>query len=207
MLNKVLRFPPLVTDAPAGQRPAFASHEVIPGNCGLGLVIVCDHARNALPPGYGTLGLPASELERHIAYDIGVEPVVRLRARLGVPAVLAGFSRLLIDPNRGLDDPTLIMQISDGAIVPGNAGSSSAEREPASRVYYRPYHAAIDGCWTQAMASGRPPAILSIHSFTPTWRGVERPWHAGVPVEPGRALRRAADRAAEGGGRSGDRRQ
>lgn len=180
MLNKACDSRTLVTDSLAGQ-PGFASHEVIPGNCGLGLVIVCDHARNALPPGYGTLGLPASELERHIAYDIGVELVVRLlSARLGVPSVLAGFSRLLIDPNRGLDDPTLIMQISDGAIVPGNANLSSAERQARIARYYRPYHAAIDRLIDVAMATGRPPAILSIHSFTPTWRGVERPWHAGV---------------------------
>jgi predicted N-formylglutamate amidohydrolase len=158
-----------------------ASHHVIPGDCSRGLVIVCDHARNALPPGYGTLGLPASEFTRHIAYDIGVEPVVRgLCARLGVPAVLAGYSRLLIDPNRGLDDPTLIMQVSDGAIVPGNRGLDAAERSRRIERFYQPYHAAIDALLDEAVASGRPPAILSIHSFTPAWRGIARPWHAGI---------------------------
>jgi predicted N-formylglutamate amidohydrolase len=125
--------------------------------------------------------LPASEFERHIAYDIGVEPVVRgLCARLRAPAVLAGFSRLLIDPNRGLDDPTLIMQVSDGAIVPGNVGLDGQERERRIALYYRPYHAAIDGLLDEAMASGRAPVILSVHSFTPSWRGVDRPWHGGV---------------------------
>ncbi len=161
--------------------PPFSSHEVIPGDCSRGLVIVCDHARNALPPGYGTLGLPGSEFTRHIAYDIGVEPVVRgLCARLGVPAVLAGFSRLLIDPNRGLDDPTLIMQVSDGAIVPGNRGLDEGERARRIARFYGPYHAAIDALLDEAVASGRPPAILSIHSFTPAWRGIARPWHAGI---------------------------
>jgi predicted N-formylglutamate amidohydrolase len=169
-----------VTDGPAADL-VFASHEVIPGDCGRGLVVVCDHARNALPPGYGSLGLPAREFERHIAYDIGVEPVVRgLCARLGVPGVVAGFSRLLIDPNRGLDDPTLIMQVSDGAVVPGNTGLDAAERARRIGLYYRPYHAAIDRLLDAATASGRPPAVLSIHSFTPSWRGVARAWHGGV---------------------------
>jgi predicted N-formylglutamate amidohydrolase len=169
-----------VADRPH-DRPAFASHEVIPGDPGRGLVIVCDHALNDLPPGYGTLGLPASALRRHIAYDIGVEPVTRqLAGRLGAPAVLAGFSRLLIDPNRGLDDPTLIMQISDGTIVPDNVGLEPQERERRIALYYRAYHEAIDGVLDAAMASGRPAAVLSIHSFTPTWRGVRRPWQAGV---------------------------
>ena len=180
MLEEVSDLRAQVSDAPAGPL-AFASHEVIPGDSAGGLVIVCDHARNTLPPGYGTLGLPASDFARHIAYDIGVEPVARaLCARLGAPGVLAGFSRLLIDPNRGLDDPTLIMQVSDGAIVPGNRGIERGERERRISQYYRPYHAAIDVLVDRAMASGRPPAILSIHSFTPAWRGVTRPWHGGI---------------------------
>jgi predicted N-formylglutamate amidohydrolase len=161
--------------------PALASHEVIPGDCARGLVILCDHARNALPQGYGTLGLEPSDLERHIAYDIGVEQLLRsLCARLGAPGVLAGFSRLLIDPNRGLDDPTLIMRISDGTIVPGNRDLDDAERQRRIDLYYRPYHTAIARLLDEAVASGRPPAILSIHSFTAVWRGVERPWHGGV---------------------------
>jgi predicted N-formylglutamate amidohydrolase len=184
MLEEVRNLPPradgVAADSPA-DAASFSSHEVIPGDCSRGLVIVCDHARNALPPGYGTLGLPAPEFTRHIAYDIGVEPVVRgLCARLGVPAVLAGFSRLLIDPNRGLDDPTLIMQVSDGAIVPGNRGLDEGERASRIARFYRPYHGAIDALLDEAVASGRRPAILSIHSFTPAWRGIARPWHAGI---------------------------
>jgi predicted N-formylglutamate amidohydrolase len=180
MLEEVRNLPAAATDGQA-DAASFSSHEVIPGDCSRGLVIVCDHARNALPPGYGTLGLPAGEFTRHIAYDIGVEPVVRsLAARLGVPAVLAGFSRLLIDPNRGLDDPTLIMQVSDGAIVPGNRGLDEGERVSRIARFYRPYHGAIDALLDEAVASGRPPAVLSIHSFTPAWRGITRPWHAGI---------------------------
>lgn len=180
MLNEACDLRTVVRHDLAGA-PGFASHEVIPGDCARGLVILCDHARNALPPGYGTLGLTPCDFERHIAYDIGVEPLVRkLCARLGAPGVLAGFSRLLIDPNRGLDDPTLIMQISDGTIVPGNRQLDDLERERRIALYYRPYHAAVGRLLDDAMASGRPPAILSVHSFTPNWRGMERPWHGGV---------------------------
>lgn len=174
--------------APPGRRdggPAVdgftSSHEVIPGDLSRGVIVIADHASNALPARYGMLGLPPSEFERHIAYDIGVAAVARgLCARLAVPAVLGGFSRLLIDPNRGLDDPTLIMQLSDGAIVPGNVNIPPAERDRRIALYHRPYHQAIGRLIEAALNSGRAPAILSIHSFTPTWKGVPRPWHAGI---------------------------
>src|SRR5690606_32621552 len=94
---------------PAMPRSAvFAPFEIVDGSRDLGLVLVADHARRDLPTEYGDLGLPATEFDRHIAYDIGVEAVIRrLAALTGAPAVYAGFSRLLIDPNRGEDDPTL----------------------------------------------------------------------------------------------------
>ncbi len=146
-----------------------------------GLILVCDHACNVLPEGYGTLGLPAPELERHIAYDIGVAGVTkRLSAQLGVPAILSSYSRLLIDLNRSLDDPTLIMQLSDGAIVPGNANIKDREVETRIAKYYAPYHAAIDALINQALGTGQSPVLLSIHSFTENWKGVPRPWHATV---------------------------
>jgi predicted N-formylglutamate amidohydrolase len=162
---------PLVTD----------SYEVIPGRLDAGLILLCDHAVNALPSAYGTLGLPPAELERHIAYDIGAAAVTREVARLlGAPAISTRFSRLLIDPNRGLDDPTLIMRISDGAVVPGNRRLDAAEHEHRVRHYYEPYHQAIDGLIESCVAAGVPPVLLSIHSFTDTWKGVARPWHAAI---------------------------
>ena len=92
------------------QKENFYSFEEIPGNMEAGLVLICDHASNALPDEYGSLGLQSSELFRHIAYDIGAEKLTReLAKRLEVPAVVSHFSRLLIDPNRGQDDPTLSM--------------------------------------------------------------------------------------------------
>lgn len=164
--------------APLG---GFESVVEIDGDPDIGLVVLCDHARNRMPEEYGGLGLPARELERHIAYDIGVERVARrLCDGLRVPGVLSGFSRLLIDPNRGEDDPTLVMRLSDGAIVPGNAEIDEAERKRRLERFYRPYHAAIGRLLDRATAAGRPPAVFSIHSFTPLWKGVPRPWHAGV---------------------------
>lgn len=166
---------------PAETAENFAAFDVVEGDPAAGLVLICDHARNALPREYGTLGLPPAELQRHIGYDIGAEAVTRgLARRLGVPAVLSRFSRLLIDPNRGEDDPTLIMRLSDGAVVPGNAHVDESERARRLALFYRPYHAAIERVVGAAAATGHAPAILSIHSFTPAWKGVKRPWHAGI---------------------------
>jgi predicted N-formylglutamate amidohydrolase len=157
------------------------SYIVLAGRADAGLVLICDHADNAFPPGYGTLGLPPAQLQRHIAYDIGAAAVTRAIAQAtGAPAIMTRYSRLLIDPNRGVDDPTLIMRLSDGAIVPGNRQLDKAEREKRIRLYYEPYHRAIDAVVDRCLAGGVPPALLSIHSFTESWKGVPRPWHAGV---------------------------
>lgn len=153
----------------------------IPGSLASGVVLLCDHASNALPEAYGTLGLPPAELNRHIAYDIGAQGVTeRLAARLGAPAVLTRFSRLLIDCNRGEDDPTLIMRVSDGAIVQGNRTLDGDARTRRIARYYTPYHAAIAGLIDDALAADTVPVLLSVHSFTHAWRGQVRPWHAGV---------------------------
>ena len=157
------------------------SYCILPGRADAGLVLLCDHAGNALPPGYGTLGLPPEQLRRHIAYDIGAAEVTRaLAAALGAPAVMTRYSRLLIDPNRGADDPTLIMRLSDGAVVPGNRRLDAAERDKRMRLYYQPYHRAIDAVIDRCVASGVAPSLLSIHSFTESWKERPRPWHVGV---------------------------
>jgi len=159
----------------------FAAFERIAGDAETGLILICDHASNAIPPAYGSLGLPPDELERHIGYDIGAAGVTRrLAATLGCPAVLSRFSRLLIDPNRGEDDPTLVMRLSDGAIVPGNRHADASEVERRLDLFHRPYHAAIEAEIGAMLAAGVVPAIFSMHSFTPVWRGVPRPWHAAV---------------------------
>jgi predicted N-formylglutamate amidohydrolase len=160
----------------------FAPFELIEGDRSKGLLLLADHARRDLPEEYGDLGLPASEFDRHIAYDIGVEAVTRgLAARLGVPALLGGFSRLLIDPNRGEDDPTLIRQLYDGTVVPSNYPMPAEERERRLDRFYRPYHDAVAALTASvAKASGVAPFLFSVHSFTPVMQGRARPWQAGV---------------------------
>lgn len=154
---------------------------VLAGRADAGAVVLCDHAGNAFPPGYGTLGLPSDQLQRHIAYDIGGAAVAEGIARhLGAPAVLSRYSRLLIDLNRGTDDPTLIMRLSDGAVIPGNRHLPEEERERRITHYWRPYHAAVDRVIDHCIAGGSVPALLSVHSFTEVWKGARRPWHAGV---------------------------
>jgi predicted N-formylglutamate amidohydrolase len=160
----------------------FAPFDIIEGDRKRGIVLVADHAHRELPEEYGDLGLPASEFDRHIAYDIGVEAVTRkLAALLGVPAVMARFSRLLIDPNRGEDDPTLIRQLYDGTVVPGNYPMAAEERERRLDRFYRPYHDAVAAMVASvAHESGAAPFIFSVHSFTPVMQGNIRPWHVGV---------------------------
>lgn len=161
---------------------AFSPFDLIDGDRTRGIVILADHARNLLPEEYGDLGLPAHEFDRHIAYDIGVEMVTRSLARqLDAPALLCGYSRLLIDPNRGEDDPTLIRQLYDGTIIPANYPMTPDEREKRLELFYRPYHDAIGAMISSvASGSGRAPLVVSIHSFTPAMQGIARPWHVGI---------------------------
>lgn len=162
----------------AVEAPVFES---LDGDFERGLILVCDHATNIIPPQYQNLGLSDDQLSRHIAYDIGVDGVTRqLSELLNVPAVLSRYSRLLIDPNRGRDDPTMVMRISDGAVIPGNARITQDEIDHRVRTYYEPYNAAVAGAIEHSLGLGVVPALLSIHSFTPSWRGKPRPWHAGV---------------------------
>jgi predicted N-formylglutamate amidohydrolase len=155
--------------------------EQVAGDPASGILLLCDHASNHIPPDYQSLGLPAAELSRHIGYDIGAAALTRaLASALGAPALLTHFSRLLIDPNRGEDDPTLVMRLSDGAIVPGNARITEAEIAHRLNRFYRPYDRAISAAIAAGLRAGVPPAIVSIHSFTPAWKGQPRPWHVGV---------------------------
>jgi len=158
----------------------FRAFDIIDGDPAGGIVLLCDHARNWLPEEYGSLGLPESEFERHIGYDIGAADLtLALAERLGVPAVMSRFSRLLIDPNRGTDDPTVIMRLSDGTVIPGNHPITEEEIMRRIERFHAPYHMAIARVVSQAMESGNPPIVFSIHSFTPAWKGIPRKWHAG----------------------------
>ncbi len=143
-------------------------------------VVLCDHASNTVPDFVdgGTLGVGPGDMARHIAYDPGAEGVSRaLAAALNGPAILSRFSRLVIDPNRGEDDPTLIMQLYDGTIIPGNRGISDLDMDERLRRCHRPYHGAV----AQQAAQRNAPVIVSIHSYTPQLRGhAPRPWQMGL---------------------------
>ena len=160
-----------------GEKP----YRNIEGDLDLGLLVICDHAENTIPDDYHTLGLRHDDLHRHIAFDLGAAGVAaRLAEVLGAPAVLSRFSRLLIDPNRGFDDPTLIMQLSDGLVVPGNVALGAADIEARLERFYRPYDLAVQCAVEAGIAAGKPPVILSVHSFTQAWKGVARPWAVSV---------------------------
>ncbi len=143
-------------------------------------LVVCDHATNYVPDWVngGDIGVSNEDMARHIAYDVGAAGVaIRLAERLGAPAILSNFSRLVIDPNRGEDDPTLVMQLYDGSLIPANRGISDRDVQARLDRCYRPYHASV------AEISGRreDTIIVSVHSFTPRFRGrALRPWHAGL---------------------------
>jgi predicted N-formylglutamate amidohydrolase len=157
------------------------SHEIIGGEIASGVVIIADHASNAMPDEFDRLGLPQSQLCRHIAFDIGVEWMTRaLAAALHAPAVLSRFSRLLIDPNRGDDDPTLVMQLSDGAVVPGNQRIDQKSVQERMNRFSLPYHGAITSVIDSMIFAGVTPAVVSLHSFTPSMKNVLRPWHVGI---------------------------
>lgn len=146
------------------------------------VVLLCDHASNAVPREIGTLGLPPEDMARHIAFDVGARGVtMRMAERLGARAVLSTFSRLVIDPNRGEHDPTLVMKLYDGSIIEGNRKVGAEETERRLNLYHRPYHAAIRAEIDDIEARGGAPVLVSIHSFTPQLRGrPKRPWHVGL---------------------------
>jgi predicted N-formylglutamate amidohydrolase len=169
---------------PKDLAPADAPYEVVAPGAGSDVLLLCDHASNRVPPciAGGSLGLDAGEMARHIAYDIGARGVtLGLSERLHATAILSRFSRLVIDPNRGEDDPTLVMRLYDGTIVPANRRVAPEEVERRLAAFHRPYHVAVDREIDRRLAAGRPPLIMAIHSFTPKLiAGRPRPWHIGV---------------------------
>ena len=145
------------------------------------LVITCDHASNHVPRVLADLGLNRAELARHIAWDIGAAEVTRrLAALLDAPAVLSGFSRLVIDPNRRVDVLASIPPISDGTEVPGNRHLGDVEVRQRREQLFRPYHAACERMIEAKIAQGVLPALIFLHSFTPVFAGEELWMEAAV---------------------------
>lgn len=132
--------------------------------------------------------MPQAELDRHIGWDIGIAGTTRaLAERLDARAIEQTYSRLLIDCNRPLASPTLIPEVSDHTVVPGNAGLSAAQRQQRIDAIHAPYHARIDAELDARRDAGRPTLLVMMHSFTPAMNGAQRPWHAGVLYHQTRA--------------------
>jgi len=170
------------------------------------LLFLCDHASNRLPAGTGNLGLAPDLFDTHIAYDIGAAGVTRALAQAyGAAAVLGAWSRLLIDLNRGEDDPTIVMKLSDGSIIPGNRAVDRAEVARRIAAFHAPYHDAITAEIERIQKAAAVPVLISMHSFTPAWKGTPRRWEVGVLWDrDGRLAKPLMARLAEAGFTVGD---
>ncbi|MGI9308225.1 MAG: N-formylglutamate amidohydrolase [Gammaproteobacteria bacterium] len=158
-----------------------AAYEVLETRPDLPVLLVCDHASNRIPRVLGDLGVSAEALTEHIAWDIGAAAVTREMARhLNVPAILGTYSRLVVDCNRNLDDPTAFPARSDEVPVPGNSSLDQATRELRANTLYWPYHHAIRDHLRLLESLAPAPALIAIHSFTPVWDSDSRPWHLGI---------------------------
>ena len=145
------------------------------------VLLTCDHASCVIPRSLDGLGLPPGAVREHIGWDIGAAMVTRrLASALDARAVLAGYSRLVIDCNRDLQDPSSIPIASDGVAVPGNRELPPAARAARIDCCFVPYHTAIAVRLDAMLAAGAVPALLSIHSFTPVMNGIARPWQIGI---------------------------
>lgn len=153
------------------------------------IVLLCEHASNHIPAEYRRLGLDEQHLARHIAWDIGAAEVTRkLSERLDAAAFLGTFSRLLIDLNRPLSSAGSIPVRSDDTDIPGNMAIDKAERARRAKMMFTPFHQRVAAHLDRRRTQGRPTCITAIHSFTPVFLGVARPWHAGILFSTARAF-------------------
>ena len=152
-------------------------------------VLISEHASNRLPKTLGTLGLPQSHLERHIAWDIGAEKVARLLSRLiDAPLVLQRYSRLAYDCNRPPDAADAMPEISEATHIPGNRHLSSDDKLMRTREIYRPFHATIADLLDRRAAEGTRSMVVTIHSFTPVYKGTPRAVELGILHDRDRGL-------------------
>lgn len=154
---------------------------VVEGRPDSPFVLTADHAGRRIPPALGTLGLSAAELDTHIAWDIGIEGVSeRLAERLGAFLIVQNYSRLVIDCNRPLHAESSIVKRSEHTVVPGNRAVSAEEAEARARAVFHPYHRRIEAELARREEAGQRTILIAMHSFTPRFKGFERPWHCGV---------------------------
>ena len=153
------------------------------------LVLFCDHASNYIPPELHNLGLPPSELARHIAWDIGAAGVTAALSEIfDAPAILSGASRLVIDCNRHLEASDLMAEISDGTAIPGNLHLDEAARTARIERWFHPYHDAVESVLLERQARGVPSIAVSIHSMTDSLAGERRPWQIALSSHLDRSL-------------------
>jgi predicted N-formylglutamate amidohydrolase len=163
--------------APGDPAPVTVHHE----HGASPLLIVADHAGNAMPRALGRLGLPESECVRHIAWDIGIAGVCRrLADALDATSIEQNYSRLVIDCNRTPGTETSMAELSERTAVPGNIGLNDSDKAARVREIFRPYHDRIEAELDRRAQAGRATALIALHSFTPVFMGVARPWHSGV---------------------------
>ena len=157
---------PIVEENPLGRSP---------------FLLTSDHFGRAIPKKLGDLGLPGSELTRHIAWDIGIAGVARMLSKLLDAHLIAqAYSRLVIDCNRPLTAASSIPLMSEATIIPGNEGLTREDTDARRREVFDPYHRRISDAIDQRLRDGVPTVLLSLHSFTPVYAGIKRPWHVGT---------------------------
>ncbi|MCB1491023.1 MAG: N-formylglutamate amidohydrolase [Rhodobiaceae bacterium] len=150
--------------------------EIVNGDSDHPVLLVCEHAGQAVPAALGDLGLPAGEIDRHIGWDIGAEGVTRrMAAILGCPCVIQRYSRLVIDCNRPPEAPDSMPEVSDGTAVPANRGLADRDRMVRVRAIFEPFQRAV----SDGLDHPSRRATFAIHSFTPRMNGVARPWDIG----------------------------
>lgn len=144
-------------------------------------VLLCEHASPRVPRALGNLGLSDAERMRHIGWDIGAQALaLALSAALDAPLFVANYSRLVVDCNRPLGNPSIMPDVSESTVVPGNRSLTEAARRARIDALFHPYHAAVSRRLDVRQAAGAPTLVVGVHSFTPVYKGQARPWHAGI---------------------------
>lgn len=180
---------------PAGDKDLLLGTEDVPPVCEYNaagrspFLLTCDHYGRLIPRALGDLGLPESELKRHIGWDIGIAGVAeRLSQLLDAHLIVQRYSRLVIDCNRPPDAASSIPRISEATTIPGNEGLSNEAAAIRRAEIFDPYHRRIGAIIDQRRDAGMPTVLVSLHSFTPVYAGIARPWHIGTLYQRGRNL-------------------
>ncbi|CCG07134.1 N-formylglutamate amidohydrolase [Pararhodospirillum photometricum] len=158
------------------------------------LLFVCDHAGQQVPRALD-LGVGDEVLAQHVGWDIGAAAVTRFLAdAFQASAVLAAYSRLVIDLNRAPGDPSAFPVEADGHLIPGNAALTESQQEARRDALFWPYHFAVAERLAHLWHGGKAPVLVCVHTFTPVFQGLTRPWHIGLLYNHDRRLTDAVGR-------------